>query len=117
MVPQRSDRLHYSASFEPAQKAVRLLRDYRLGFAHCLDADLEIVLDDVGKVVDAVEKYVVELGRLRFDVARDRQIDDEQRRVPARLGRSLDQSLAENRQRARRRGDDEVELHKAVWQL
>ncbi len=69
------------------------------------------------EVVDAVQEHVVELRRLALDVARHGEVDDEHRRVPARLDRALEQALAEDRQRARRAGDDDVELVQAVGHL
>ena len=110
MAVQRGDRRHHRAALEPAQEALGLRGDHLLGLHHRLLADLQVVLDDVRQVVDAVEEHVVELRRLGLDVARHREVDDEHRRVPARLDHALEQALAEDRQRARRAGDDDVEL-------
>ena len=117
MAVQRGDRRHHRAAFEPAQEALGLRRDHLLGLRHRLAADLQVVLDDVRQVVDAVEEHVVELARFGLDVARHREIDDEHRRVAARLDHPLEQPLADDRQRARGAGDDDVELVQPVGQL
>ena len=91
--------------------------DHRLGLAHRFDADLQVVLDDVDQVVDAVEKQVVELRGFGLDIARHGEIDDEHRRMSARLDRALEHALAQDRQRARGRGDDDVEGGETVRQF
>ena len=114
---QRSDRRHYRPAFEPAQKTRGLIGDPGFGFAHCLDPDLQIVLDDVGQVVDGIQEHVVELGSFRFDVARHRQVDDEHRRMAPGLDRALEHALAEDGQRACGGGNNDVELRKTLGQL
>ena len=98
MAVQRGDYRHDRTPFQPAQEAFRLNGDQRLGFGNRLDAYLQVVLHDVGEVVDAVQEHVVELGRLRLDVARHGEIDDEHRRMAARLDRALEHAFAQDRQ-------------------
>ena len=98
MAMQRGDRRHDRTSFQPAQETFRLDGDQRLGFGYRLDAYLQVVLDDVGEVVDAVQEHVVELGHLRLDVARHGEIGDEHRRVSARLDRAFEHAFAQDRQ-------------------
>src|SRR6266403_3153069 len=91
---QRSDGRDDRAAVEPTQEASRLLCNEHLCLAYRVGADLQIVLDYVGQVVDAVQEYVVNLSSFGLDIARHRQIDDEHRLVPACLDRALQQSLA-----------------------
>ena len=107
---QRGDRRHHRPALEPAQEAFRLCGDHLLGLHHRFLTDLQVALHDVRQVVDAVQEHVSSLTDLRLDVARDGEVDDEDRRVPARLHHALEQALAEDRQRARRAGNDDVEL-------
>src|SRR5208337_4836827 len=71
MALQRGDRRHNHASLEPAQEAFRLGRYHRLGLAHRIDADLQVVLDDVGEVVNArSEEHTSELQSPMYLVCR-----------------------------------------------
>ena len=52
-----------------------------------------------------------------FDIARHRQIDHEHRLVAARLDRAFDQAQADDRQRRRGAGHDDVELRQLLRQV
>ena len=69
------------------------------------------------EIVDAVQEDVVERGRFRLDVARHAEIDDEHRRVASLADHALEQALADDRQRARRAGDDDVVVRQPLGQL
>ena len=87
-----------------------LVGDHLLGLHDRLAPDLQVVLHDLREVVDAVQEHVVEFRGFRLDVARHGEVDDEHRRVLALLDHALEHALAEDRQRARRARDDDVEL-------
>jgi hypothetical protein len=90
-----------SRSLHPVHELADLAVDDRLGLLDRRAARVEVGADDAGQVVDGVEEHVVELGDLRLDVARHREVDHEHRPPAARAQRALDQSLAEDRQRGR----------------
>ena len=117
MIRQGGNRRHDAASFEPAQEMDRLLGDHPLGLHDRLVADLQIILHDLSQIVDAVQKYIGQRARLWLDIARHGEIDDEYRRVPALLDHAFEQSLADDRQRARRAGHDDVELRQPFGQF
>ncbi len=72
-----------------------------------------IVVDHLLQVIDAVEIDVGELRDLRLDVARHRDVDHEDRLVPALAHSLLHGALAEYRQLARRRADHDVGAQQA----
>ena len=117
MVRQGSNRRHDAAPFEPAQEMGALLGDHLFGLHNGLAADLQIVLHDLGQIVDAVEKYIGQCARLGLYIAWHSEIDDENRRMSALLDHTFEQSLADDRQRARRARDDDVELGQAFRQF
>ena len=99
------------------RKCAGLLGDHPLGLVDRFAADVEVALHDLGEIVDAVQENVLERGRLGLDVARHPEVDDEHRRVAALADHALEQALADDRQRARRAGDDDVELRQPLGQL
>ena len=118
MVPvEGSDRRHDAAALEPTQEIPRLRRDHRFSLRHRFFADLQVTLDDVRQIVDAIEEYVVELGRFLLDVARHTEINHKDGRVPARFHGALQKPFAEDRQHAGGAGHDDVELVQPLRQF
>jgi hypothetical protein len=58
---QRGNGRRDGAAVEPAQEALRLLVDHRLGFAHRMAAGAQVVLHDIGELNEAGRwsEYVV----------------------------------------------------------
>ena len=69
---------------------------------------LEVFLDDLGEVVDRVQKDVRQFGDFRLDVPGYGDIDHEYGPVAPVSERSFDGALAHYRQGTARRGDDDV---------
>ena len=83
-------RLHTRA---PAFEFLDVLGDDRFGARNFGLARALILLDDFAEIVDVVEIKIVEARRVRRDVARNAQIDDENR-PPAARGESAFEHLA-----------------------
>ena len=108
MLAQGSDRGHHVERRVPLAEACRLGRHDRLGALGLAAATGEALGDDGFEVVDVVEEAPLELGDRRLDVARDGQVDQEERRSPAPAEPLLDIRPLEHEARRARRGDDDV---------
>ena len=117
MIRQRGNRRHDAPPFKPAQEMDGLFGNHLLSLHNGFAADLQIVLHDLGQIVDAVKKHVGQRTRLGLDIARHGKIDDENRCVSALFDHAFEQSLPDDRQRARGAGHDDVELRQPFRQF
>ncbi len=69
-----------------------------------------VLFDNLLKVIDGIQEDIAQLAHLGLDVARDGNVDHEDRTVAAFLQRPLDHALAQDRQRCGGRGDHDVGL-------
>ena len=60
------------------------------------------------KVVDVVEEHLLDFAGRRLDVARQRDVDDEERAIAARAHDRFDARLRQDRRGRAGRGDDDV---------
>ena len=92
-------------------------RDDRLGLLDFRRAPREVLLDDRLQVVDVVEEHLLDVADAGFDVARHRDVDDEERvaAVPAR--RRFDLRARDDRPLRSGRGDDDVGVAERLRQL
>ena len=72
------------------------------------------LLRDPRQVVQVVEEHVLQVGRRRLDVARDGQVDEEERAGGPPPHRGGDRGRAEHRARGRGRADDDVVVARAA---
>ena len=114
---QLADERHHFARLHPMQERSDLgfndhfgLRDRRLARIHALAHRRR-------EVIDGVEKYVVHPRDLGFDVPGDGEVHHENRAVAASTDRALHRALADDRQRARGAGYDDVVFRQALGQV
>ena len=107
MLAQRDDGRDRPARAEPGAELLDLLADDRLGAGDLAGAPREVLADGRLQVVDVVEEDLLDFAGRRFDVARQRDVDDEERPVAPRPHDGLDVRLREDRRgRAGRRDHD-----------
>ena len=104
--PQRGDRGHDVERRAPGAEALGFFRDELLRAFGLCAAPGERLRDDRLEVVDVVEKTAVEPADRRVEVARHRDVDEEERRPPPRRHVG---SVQHGTGRARR-GEDDVDL-------
>ena len=76
---QRDDGRHRAARPLPGVNALDLLVDDRFGARDLGAAPREVLADDRLQVVDVVEEHLLDFADRRLDVARHRDVDEEQR--------------------------------------
>ena len=99
---QRDDGRHRRARARPRHEALDFLVDDRLGARRLAAAPGQALVDHRLQVVDVVEEDVVVAGDERIDVARQGDVDDEQRTPAAVPQRRLDARPGQDRRRSRR---------------
>ncbi|OIQ79642.1 vitamin B12 transporter BtuB [mine drainage metagenome] len=107
---QLQDQRHLLAVVHPAQEALHAGFDDRFGLLDRGQPLLAVVAYQFGEVVDRVQVDVGEVADFGFDVAWHRQVDHHHRLAPALADHPFGGAQADDRQRARRRADDDVEL-------
>src|SRR5919108_352460 len=105
---KRRDRRHALERGLPLTESLRLGRDDRLGPLRLAPPAGERLRDDRLEVVEVVEVAAVEVGDLGIEVARNGEVDEEDRpAAPAAQGR-FDVVPPQDVARSARRGDDDV---------
>ena len=103
---------------EPGAELLDFLGDDRLGARDLAGAPREVLADGRLQIVDVVEEHLLDLAGRRLDVARHRDVDDEQRPVAPRPHHRLDVRLGEDRRgRAGGRDDDVAGAERGVQLL
>ncbi len=105
---QGDDGRNRVAGSEPRGELVDLFGDDAFRTDHFARAPGEILADRRLEIVDVVEEHLFDLAGRGFDVARDGDIDDEQRAAAPPAHDALDMRLRENRRGRAGRGDDDV---------
>src|SRR5882672_6595718 len=114
---QLTDERHHFARLHPMQERADLgfndhfgLRDRRL-------ARIDALAHRRSEIIDGIEKYVVHLRHLGFDVPGHGEVDHEYRAMAAGAYRALHRTLADDRQRACGAGNDDVVFRQALGQV
>ena len=85
MLLQTDDHGPDLARAHPRLETLNFFRDDLVGFSRLIHAAFQILIDHALQIVDVVQEDVVEFVDRRLDVARDGDVDEEHRPVPARL--------------------------------
>ena len=117
LLAQRGDRRQHLERPEPARERLDLLLDDALGAAR-LDPALVVRARDLRlQAVDVDQRHARQRARSRVDVARHREVEQQQRPAAARRGDERELLGADDRVRRGGRGDDDVgalELRRAA---
>src|SRR6185295_9099035 len=101
------DRLGVEAPL-PGEEAGELALEDLLDLRHLFAPALQVALDQVLERIDALQKEVADPPGGRIDVARDAEVDDEERPAAAAAHRLLEVAADEERLVRARRRDDEI---------
>ena len=107
-LPQADDRRDDLARLQPLREARHFLVDDGFGARQLAAAAGEVLADDRLQIVHVVEEHLAEIGDRRLDVARQRDVDDEERPMPPRPHRLLDRGAGQDRFGGAGGGDDDV---------
>ena len=107
-LPERDHRRNDAAGPQPRGELAQLLVDDRFRAFDLAGAPREVFADRRLKVIDVVEKDLLDFARGGLDVARDRDVDDEQRTPAPRPHDRFDVRLGQDRRPRAGRGDDDV---------
>ena len=108
VLPQRDDGRHRAARSQPGAELVEFLGDDRFGARDFAGAARQVFPHRRLQVVDVVEEDLLDFAGGRLDVARQRDVDDEQRAVAPRPHDRFDARLGQDRRGRAGRGDDDV---------
>ena len=107
-LPQRHDRRHDLARLQPRRKARDFLVDDRLGARELGAPPRQVLADDRLQIVHVVEEDLIQIADRGLDIARQGDVDDEERPVPPRAHRLLDRRSRQHGFGRAGGGDDDV---------
>ena len=105
---QRDDRRNRAPRSEPRGEPLDFFADNRIGACDLARAPREVLANRCLQIVDVVQEHLLDLAGRRLDIARNGDIDDEQRPVPSGAHHRFDVRPCQNRRRGSGRGDDDV---------
>src|SRR5882672_4827777 len=112
-----ADERHHFTRLHPVQEGPDLRLDDHLGLSDCRLTGVDALTHRRREVIDGIEKYVVHLRHLALDVPGHGEVDHEDRTVAASANGALHRALADDRQRARGTGNDDVVFRQALGQV
>ena len=116
-IAQGADDRHGVTGLQPAKKLMHPVTDDAFGLNHCRLAGFDAALDDLGQIIDGVEKDIVQLANLLFHIAWYGEVHDEDRAVSAGLDGTLNHAQSDDGQGAGRAGNDDVVFRQVFRQL
>jgi hypothetical protein len=97
LFPDALQRASGADSVQPAHERRHRLLDFGHGGFRRFIALLHVLIDDLLQVVDGVQIHILEARDLRFDVPRDRDVNQKHRSMPPFAQRRFHVALADHR--------------------